>query len=201
MWMTERMRKTMRQIRTLDIRAAPDAERQYIVEGYATTFDAPYVLWENGDGVEYKEVISRAALEGADMSDVLMLYNHDGRVLARTSNGSLSLAPDEHGLRIRADLSLTQAARDMYADISAGLVTQMSWAFDVKASEYDRETHTDKILRIGKVYDVSAVAYPANDQTEISARARAQSMCDMERECAADAKRRRAALLQIETMT
>lgn len=190
----------MRQVRTIEIRAAPDAERQYIVEGYATTFDAPYVLWENGDGVEYKEVISRAALEGADMSDVLMLYNHDGRVLARTGNGSLSLAPDEHGLRIRADLSLTQAARDMYADISAGLVTQMSWAFDVKASEYDRETHTDKILRIGKVYDVSAVAYPANDQTEISARARAQSMCDMERECAADAMRRRAVLAEIETM-
>lgn len=190
----------MRQVRTIEIRAAPDAEQQYIVEGYATTFDAPYVLWENGDGVEYKEVISRAALEGADMSDVLMLYNHDGRVLARTSNGSLSLAPDEHGLRIRADLSLTQAARDMYADISAGLVTQMSWAFDVKASTYDRETHTDTILRIGKVYDVSAVAYPANDQTEISARARAQSMCDMERECAADAMRRRAALAEIETM-
>ena len=192
----------MRQVRTIEIRAAPDAERQYIVEGYATTFDSPYLLWtDQMTGTEYREIISRAALEGADMSDVLMLYNHGGRVLARTGNGSLSLAPDEHGLRIRADLSLTQAARDMYADISSGLITQMSWAFDVKVSEYDRETHTDKILRIGKVYDVSAVACPANEQTEISARARAQSMCDMERKCAADAKRRRAALLQIETMT
>lgn len=191
----------MRQIRTLDIRAAPDAEQQYIVEGYATTFDAPYVLWESYDGIEYKEIISRAALEGADMSDVLMLYNHGGRVLARSGNGTLDITPDDHGLHIRADLSRSTAAREMYEDIAAGLVTQMSWAFDVEASEYDRTTHTDTITRIKRVYDVSAVAYPANDQTEISARARAQSMCDMERECAADAKRRRAALLQIETMT
>nr|DAU24316.1 MAG TPA: prohead serine protease [Bacteriophage sp.] len=190
----------MRQVRTIEIRAAPDAERQYIVEGYATTFDAPYVLWESYDGIEYKEIISRAALEGADMSDVLMLYNHGGRVLARTGNGTLNIMSDDHGLHIRADLSRSTAAREMYEDIAAGLVTQMSWAFDVEASEYDRTTHTDTITRIKRVYDVSAVAYPANDQTEISARARAQSMCDMERECAVDAMRRRAALAEIETM-
>lgn len=191
----------MRQIRTLDIRAAPGDGKQYIVEGYATTFDSPYVLWtDRQNGTEYREIISRAALEGADMSDVLMLYNHGGRVLARSGNGTLNITPDDHGLHIRADLSRSAAAREMYEDIAAGLVTQMSWAFDVEASEYDRTTHTDTITRIKRVYDVSAVAYPANDQTEISARARAQSMCDMERECAADAMRRRAALAEIETM-
>lgn len=191
----------MRQIRTLDIRAAPGDGKQYIVEGYATTFDSPYVLWtDRQNGTEYREIISRAALEGADMSDVLMLYNHNGRVLARSGNGTLNITPDDHGLHIRADLSKSTAAREMYEDIAAGLVTQMSWAFDVEASKYDRTTHTDTITRIKRVYDVSAVAYPANDQTEISARARAQSMCDMERECAADAMRRRAALAEIETM-
>lgn len=191
----------MRQIRTLDIRAAPGDGKQYIVEGYATTFESPYVLWtDRQNGTEYREIISRAALEGADMSDVLMLYNHNGRVLARSGNGTLDITPDDHGLHIRADLSKSTAAREMYEDIAAGLVTQMSWAFDVEASKYDRTTHTDTITRIKRVYDVSAVAYPANDQTEISARARAQSMCDMERECAADAMRRRAALAEIETM-
>ena len=112
----------MRQVRTIEIRAAPDAERQYIVEGYATTFDAPYVLWESYDGIEYKEIISRAALEGADMSDVLMLYNHGGRVLARSSNGTLNIAPDDHGLHIRADLSRSRNVRRYcggagYADV------------------------------------------------------------------------------------
>lgn len=188
----------MRQVRTIEIRAAPDAERQYIVEGYATTFDAPYVLWESYDGIEYKEIISRAALEGADMSDVLMLYNHGGRVLARSSNGTLNIAPDDHGLHIRADLSRSTAAREMYEDIAAGLVTQMSWAFDVETSEYDRTTHTDTITRIKRVYDVSAVAYPANDQTEITARARAENMRAAESKVGA--MRRRTALAEIETM-
>lgn len=190
---------TVRQIRTLDIRAAPGDGKQYIVEGYATTFDSPYVLWtDRMTGAEYREIISRAALEGADMSDVLMLYNHGGRVLARSGNGTLNITPDDHGLHIRADLSRSTAAREMYEDIAAGLVTQMSWAFDVEASEYDRTTHTDTITRIKRVYDVSAVAYPANDQTEITARARAENMRAAESKVGA--MRRRAALAEIETM-
>lgn len=189
----------MRQIRTLDIRAAPDDGKQYIVEGYATTFDSPYVLWTDREsGTEYREIISRAALEGADMSDVLMLYNHNGRVLARSGNGTLNIAPDDHGLHIRADLSHSTAAREMYDEIAAGLVTQMSWAFDVEDSKYDRTAHTDTITRIGRVYDVSAVAYPANDQTEITARARAENMRAAESKVSA--MRRRAALAEIETM-
>lgn len=190
---------TVRQIRTLDIRAAPGDGKQYIVEGYATTFDSPYVLWtDRMTGTEYREIISRAALEGADMSDVLMLYNHGGRVLARGGNGTLNIVPDDHGLHIRADLSRSAAAREMYEDIAAGLVTQMSWAFDVEASEYDRATHTDTITRIKRVYDVSAVAYPANDQTEITARARAENMRAAESKVSA--MRRRAVLAEIETM-
>ena len=86
----------------------------------------------------------------------------------------------------------------MYEDIAAGLVTQMSWAFDVEASEYDRTTHTDTITRIKRVYDVSAVAYPANDQTEITARARAENMRAAESKVGA--MRRRTALAEIETM-
>lgn len=195
----ERMMMTMRQIRTLDIRAAPSDGKQYIVEGYATTFDSPYVLWTDWKtGTEYREIVSRAALEGADMSDVLMLYNHGGRVLARGGNGTLDIMSDDHGLHIRADLSRSAAAREMYEDIAAGLVTQMSWAFDVEASEYDRTTHTDTITRIKRVYDVSAVAYPANDQTEITARARAENMRAAESKVGA--MRRRAALAEIETM-
>ena len=140
------------------------------VEGYATTFDDPYVLWEY-DGVQYKEVIDRHALDGADLSDVIMQYDHGGRVFARTGkSNTLLIEPQEHGLFVAADLSKTEQARSMHEDIAAGLVTKMSWAFTVQEDSYDRESHTRRILKIRKVYDVSAVSFPANPSTDISAR-------------------------------
>lgn len=140
------------------------------VEGYASTFDDPYVLWESYDGVKFYEIVSADAFRDADFSDVIMQYDHQGKVLARTSNRSLIVEPDKHGLFIAADLSGSQAARDLYEEIRSGLVTRMSWAFTLAAEEYDRETHTSTITRVKKVYDVSAVSYPADPNTEISAR-------------------------------
>lgn len=142
---------------------------EYVVSGYATTFNDPYILYSY-DGVDYIEQIDRNALSEADMSDVIMQYNHEGKVLARQSNGTLDIKLDEHGMYITADLSKSQAARDMYEEIQAGLVTKMSWAFTVEADEYNRNTHTRTITKVGKVYDVSAVSLPADPNTEISAR-------------------------------
>ena len=68
-------------------------DSEYYVEGYATTFDDPYVLYEY-DWVKYREQIERHALEGADLSDVIMQYDHAGRVLARNTNGTLLLEPN-----------------------------------------------------------------------------------------------------------
>lgn len=141
----------------------------FYVEGYATTFNEPYVLYEY-DGVQYKEIIDRGALEGADMSDVIFLYDHEGSVLARRSNGTLIVEPDDHGLFVAADLSKSAAARNMYEEIQNGLVTKMSWAFKVREDSYDRVTHTRTIKRMKKVFDVSAVSKPANPSTDISAR-------------------------------
>jgi len=104
------------------------------------------------------------------MSDVIMQYDHEGRVFARQSNGTLLLIPDHKGLLIAADLSKTDLARGLYQDISAGMITKMSWAFTVAEDSYDRDTHTRTILKIKKVYDVSAVSIPANADTEIAAR-------------------------------
>lgn len=168
-----------RQYRTfsvpLQVRAAEEAEQaqdEYIVEGYATTFNDPYRMFTY-EGVDYYEQIDRDALTDADMSDVLFLYNHEGMVFARISNGTLTVAPNERGLYIRADLGKTEQSRSMYEQIKAGMVTQMSWAFTIAADgdTYDEETHTRTINRVAKVYDVSAVAYPANPSTDISARA------------------------------
>ena len=145
-------------------------ESDYYVEGYATTFDDPYVLYEY-DGVQYKEVIDRHALDGADLSDVIMQFDHAGRVFARTGkSNTLIVEPQDRGLFMAADLSRTEQARSMHEDIAAGLITKMSWAFTVQEDSYDRETHTRRILKIRKVYDVSAVSFPANPSTDISAR-------------------------------
>ncbi|HJF31546.1 MAG TPA: HK97 family phage prohead protease [Sporosarcina psychrophila] len=143
-------------------------DSEYYVEGFATTFD-PYELFEV-DGVSYYEQIERNAFIGADMSDVIMQYDHTGRVMARQSNGSLIIEPNDEGLFMCADLSKSDASRSLYEDISQGLVTKMSWAFTVADEEYNRDTRTRLIKRVKKVYDVSAVSIPANDDTLISAR-------------------------------
>lgn len=150
--------------------AAKRIQTDKYVEGYATTFNQPYALWEFEDGTKYYEQIDRHALDGADMSDVIMQYDHEGRVFARQSNKTLLLIPDDHGLLIAADLDKTELARGLYEDIAAGMINKMSWAFVVSEDSYDRETHTRTILKIKKVYDVSAVSIPANGDTEIAAR-------------------------------
>ena len=116
------------------------------------------------------EQIDRNALVGANMDDVIFLYNHEGMVFARQSNGTLTITINDRGLHIRADLSSTEDSRRMYESIKAGLVTQMSWAFTIEEDSYNEKTHTRSILKVNKVYDVSAVSIPANPNTDISAR-------------------------------
>lgn len=151
----------------VEFRAADEGE--YIVEGYATTFNDPYLMYEF-DGVKYFEQVDRRAFEGADMNDVIFQYDHAGRVFARQKNGTLFLNVDDHGLRVRADLSKTDASRQLWEEIRAGLICEMSFAFSVAEDSYDQDAHTRTIQRIKKVYDVSAVSIPANPSTEISAR-------------------------------
>lgn len=143
-------------------------DSDYYVEGYATTFE-PYELYEY-DGIKYYEQIDRHAFDDADMSDVIMQYDHEGRVMARQSNSSLIVEPNDDGLFICADLSKSDASRSLYEDIQNELVTRMSWAFTISEDAFDKETRTRTILRVNKVYDVSAVSIPANQDTLISAR-------------------------------
>jgi len=143
-------------------------DSEYYVEGYAARFK-PYVLFEY-DGIKIYEELAKDALIGADLSDVIMQYDHKGRVLARTTNGTLVLESDNHGLFIAADLSGSTASRDMHNDINTGLVTKMSWGFTVAEEEYNRDTRTRLIKKIKKVYDVSGVSIPANESTGINTR-------------------------------
>lgn len=150
-------------------------ESDYYVEGYASTFNDPYMLYEF-DGTEYWEVIDPDAFRDCDMSDVLFQFNHEGRVFARQSNGTLVVEPQLHGLFVAADLGSTTSSRSMYEDIAAGLITRMSWGFmpdwDSIEDVYDEESRkfTSTIHRVERIYDVSSVSLPADPNTEISAR-------------------------------
>lgn len=171
-------------------------DSRFYVEGYATTFNRPYLLYEY-DGNKYYEVIDRNALAGADISDVIMQYNHEGKVLARQSNQTLGLEADANGLFTFADLSKSRAAQDLYEEISNGLITKMSWAFTVAEDSYNKDTHTRTILKIKKVYDVSAVSCPANADTDISARSWINGAIEAERR---EALARKAQLLRLKIM-
>ena len=144
-------------------------DSDFYVEGMATTFNKPYELYEF-DGVKYYEEIDRNAFSGADMSDIIMQYDHAGKVLARKSNDTLIVEVRQDGLFMAADLSKSNASKEMYEEIQSGLVTRMSWAFIVSEEKYDKETRTRTILKVKKVFDVSAVSIPANNDTEIMAR-------------------------------
>ena len=152
-------------------RAEGEEEPSYKIRGYATTFDEPYVLYEDWDGNKYYEVIDRHAFDEADMDDVIMQYDHEGMVYARTRNESLALSIDDHGMLVDGDLHLTQDSRRMWEAIDTGLVDRMSFCFVIAEDgvEYDKATRTSRITKIAKVYDVSAVSIPANPGTEISA--------------------------------
>lgn len=144
-------------------------ESDHYVEGYAARYE-PYVLFYMDDEPIY-ERFEPGCFDNADMSDIIFQYDHAGKVLARTGNGSLIVEVDQTGLFVAADLGRTEAARSLYADIEAGMVTKMSWRFRCGDYYYDKETRTIVHKTVAKVYDVSAVSIPANDNTEINARA------------------------------
>lgn len=175
------MKKSEREYRnmTLEVREVQEDAPEMIVQGYATTFDQPYLLWRDiigGRTVEYWEKVDRSAFQETDMADVIMQYDHKGRVFARIKNGTLALEPDEHGLLTTADLGGTDIGRQLYQEIKGGYTDKMSFGFTVKEDEETREEspeavkYTRTIKAVGKLYDVSAVSIPANDMTELSVR-------------------------------
>ena len=159
-----------------DFTLAPDeVEDKMIVRGYASTFNQPYTLYSD-DTLEIREQIVPEAFRGADMSDVIFQYNHEGRVFARMSNGTLGVSTDDIGLAIVADLGGTEIGRNLFEEIRGGYTTKMSFGFRVNGETWDSHEENGKILElrtitaIEKVYDVSAVSIPANDGTSISVR-------------------------------
>lgn len=145
-------------------------ETEHYVDGYAARYE-PYVLYYDEDNQPVYERFEPGCFDNADMSDIIMQYDHRGKVLARNSNGSLVVEATDAGLFFAADLGRTEAARSLYDDIKAGMVTKMSWRFRCGDYYYDAPTRTLVHRTVAKVYDVAPVSIPANDDTEINARA------------------------------
>ena len=165
---------------TMEIRSAEneevEQEERKIVTGYASTFDEPYTLYEDDDW-RFNEVVDSKAFDNTDMSDVIMQYDHAGRVFARMSNDTLTVVPDEKGLLIEADLGGTELGRQLFEEIRGGYTNKMSFGFTVDGEDYLDTKDVDgkaltvrTITSVRKLYDVSAVSLPANDATSISVR-------------------------------
>ena len=165
---------------TMEIRSAENEEveqdERKIVTGYASTFNEPYTLFEDDDW-RFNEVVDARAFDNTDMSDVIMQYDHEGRVFARISNNTLTVMPDEKGLLIEADLGGTELGRQLYEEIRGGYTNKMSFGFTVDGEDYLDTKDVDgkaltvrTITSVRKLYDVSAVSLPANDATSISVR-------------------------------
>ena len=180
--MTEAMMKKINQGReyrnlVLEIK---ESEEDYIVRGYATTFDQPYVLYHIDDGKVVEEQVDRKAFENTDMTDVIFQFDHEGHVYARKSNDTLKLTEDDHGLLVEAYLGGTAIGRNLYEEIKGGYTNKMSFGFTVTDDEVTEtnDGYLRTIKSIGKLYDVSAVSLPANDFTEISARSHIDGVID-----------------------
>ena len=164
---------------TMEVRTAENEEvpeERKVVTGYASTFNEPYTLYED-DGWRFNEVVDARAFENTDMSDVIMQYDHEGRVFARMSNNTLTVVPDEKGLLIEADLGGTELGRQLFEEIRGGYTNKMSFGFTVDGEDYLDTKDADgkaltvrTITSVRKLYDVSAVSLPANDATSISVR-------------------------------
>lgn len=166
--------KSDREYRAFTVNADENEKR---VIGYATTFDAPYTLYSDNE-YELREIIDASAFDNADMSDVIMQYNHEGRVFARQKNGTLEITVDKpNGLLINADLGGTELGAQVYEEIRGGYTDKMSMGFtaDKTADIWTRETldnrtiDTRRVMAVKRLYDVSAVSIPANPGTDIEA--------------------------------
>lgn len=164
----------MKEVRITEIRAAEptaDGAATLILSGRPILYDTPTSI--NDVGGSYTEIIQRGALDGADLSDVRLLYNHDlGKVPLARSPKTMQLGTDERGLTFTAELPDTAAAKEVYEAVKRGDLSGMSFAFTVPegGDSYDAATNTRTIRQIAKVYECSVVPYPAYPQTSIEAR-------------------------------
>lgn len=174
---SQKMRENMRKmpVRLFELRAKQGQQEddEFVhIEGKAVAFDSETVLFKF-NGIEYKEIIERGAFDEADISDVVVKYNHSDHFLAvaRTRNHTLELDVREDGvyvaIKIRKD---NPNGMQFYKNVEEGLIDRMSFSFIIREESFDEKEHRWTVRKIEKVYDVAAVDFPAYDDTEIYAK-------------------------------
>ena len=158
----------------LQIRQQEDGSKGRTITGYAAKFDT----WSEPIYGWFVEKIARGAFEKTDMSDVIMVFNHDiSGVLARTTSGTLKLSVDETGLRFEFEAPDTTLGNDMLELVRRGDISKCSFKFVVETDEWRYADDNNKleydertVKAIARLYDVSLVTYPAYKDTEASVR-------------------------------
>ena len=158
----------------LQIRQQEDGSKGRTITGYAAKFDT----WSEPIYGWFVEKIARGAFEKTDISDVIMVFNHDiSGVLARTTSGTLKLSVDETGLRFEFEAPETTLGNDMLELVRRGDISKCSFKFVVETDEWRYADDANKleydertVKSIARLYDVSLVTYPAYKDTEASVR-------------------------------
>lgn len=141
----------------------------------------PIVYESKTDLGVFDEIIAKGALDDANLKDVRFLVNHDtskiplARSRNNNKNSTMQLMPDENGLGIRVNLDVenNSDARNLYSAIKRGDITGMSFMFTVNGedwSDIDSDHPTRTITSISNVLEVSAVTFPAYEDTSIGVR-------------------------------
>lgn len=186
--------------RLMEVRAEEvDGSDDLILCGTPIIFDKPYMLFKYGDKEVY-EVIERGAFDEADYVDVPVKYNHGdsrgtpARTTSKTERGRLTISVLPDRVDVRMNLLHTSGGKDLYEEVKAGTVPQMSWAFteDYKQEKVIEEENriTFYVRKVLRVFDVSAVDFGANPETSIYARRRG----DLDERAATLDERKREAL-------
>ena len=143
----------------------------------------PIVYESKTDLGWFDEIIERGALDGADLTDVRFLVNHDiskiplARSRRNNGNSTMQLSPDYEGMAIEVQLDTenNSEARSLYSAVQRGDITGMSFMFSIDDEEWtelESDHPTRHVRKIGSVVEVSAVTFPAYDSTEINARSK-----------------------------
>ena len=149
-------------VQDLELRQEGDSN---VVVGYGSVFNTL-----SNDLGNFKEIIAEGAFDGRLQDDVRFLINHDGLPLARTTNGTLRLTTDERGLRYEAEVANTSIGRDLIELMRNGTINQSSFAFVVEDDSWEVRDGINirTINKVSRLYDVSAVTYPAYESASAS---------------------------------
>lgn len=179
----------MKELRIAPLKAETRAEdaaasKDLVLTGMSIVFDTATVIHDPFIG-DYTEIIERSALDGVDLTDTRLLYNHDlQRVPLARAPKTMSLTVTDKGVEMRAVLANTEDAKAVYTAVERGDLDGMSFGFKVPdgGDTFDRNTNTRTIHKIEKIYEVSVVAFPAYSTTSVEARAAMQILRDTSRD-------------------